>query len=73
MNAREGYLRALYTVSKNTPPDVWDKFKEALTVYVSDQIEKVIGARFTRYPNSCWICSIYARVQRVKLKILIML
>ena len=44
MNAREGYLRALYTVSKNTPPDVWDKFKEALTVYVSDQIEKVIGS-----------------------------
>lgn len=44
MNAREAYLRALYTVSKSTPPEVWESFKEALTVYVSDQIEKVIGS-----------------------------
>lgn len=44
MNSREGYIRALYLLSKNTPPDVWEKFKEALTVYVSDQIEKVIGS-----------------------------
>jgi hypothetical protein len=44
VNPREGYIRALYTLSKSTPPDVWEKFKEALTVYVSDQIEKVIGS-----------------------------
>lgn len=44
MNARETYIRALYTLSKSTPPEVWEKFKEALTVYVSDQIEKTIGS-----------------------------
>lgn len=44
MNAREEYLRSLYAVSKTTPPEVWVKFKEALSVYVSDQIEKVIGS-----------------------------
>jgi hypothetical protein len=44
MSAREEYLRTLYTVSKNTPPEMWEKFKVALSVYVSDQIEKVIGS-----------------------------
>jgi actin-like ATPase involved in cell morphogenesis len=44
VNQREAYLRALYALSKNVPPEVWDKFKESLIVYVSDQIEKVIGS-----------------------------
>ena len=44
MNPREAYLKTLYTVSKTVPPEVWEKFKEALSVYVSDQIEKVIGS-----------------------------
>ena len=44
MNQREAYLRSLYMLSKSTPPDVWEKFKESLSAYVSDQIEKVIGS-----------------------------
>ena len=44
MNQREAYLRTLYALSKSTPPDMWEQFKEALSVYVSDQIEKVIGS-----------------------------
>jgi hypothetical protein len=44
MNSREAYLRTLYAVSKTVPPEVWEKFKETLTVYVSDQIEAVIGS-----------------------------
>ena len=42
MNAREGYLRALYSVSKNVHPDVWIKFVEALSVYTQDQMERVV-------------------------------
>lgn len=42
MNAREEYLRALYSLSKNTPPDVWMKFVNALTVYTQDQMERVV-------------------------------
>jgi hypothetical protein len=44
MNPREEYLRTLYAVSKTVPPEVWEKFKSALSTYVSDQIEKVIGS-----------------------------
>ena len=44
MNPREEYLRTLYTLSKSTPPEMWEKFKLALTAYVADQIEKVIGS-----------------------------
>jgi hypothetical protein len=42
MNPREAYLRTLYTVSKNTHPDVWIKFVEALSAYTQDQMERVI-------------------------------
>lgn len=42
MTPREDYLRALFTVSKTTPPEVWTAFVNALTNYTWDQMERVI-------------------------------
>jgi len=42
MNAREVYIRALYSLSKNVHPDVWIKFVEALSNYTQDQMERVV-------------------------------
>jgi hypothetical protein len=42
MTARDDYLKALYTVSKTTPPEVWVNFVNALTTYTWDQMEKVV-------------------------------
>ena len=43
MTAREEYIRALFLLSKSTPPEIWSKFVVALGDYVSDQIERVVS------------------------------
>lgn len=42
MSVREDYLRALYRLSKSTPPEVWEQFRMSLNIYASDQIERAI-------------------------------
>lgn len=42
MNAREEYLKALYTVSKTVPPEIWANFVRVLTAYTLDQMERTV-------------------------------
>lgn len=42
MTAREDYLRALYTLSKTCPPEIWVNFVKALTTYTADQMERTV-------------------------------
>jgi hypothetical protein len=44
VTAKEEYVRALYTLSKSTPPEVWEKFVSALVLHSSERMEQLISA-----------------------------
>ena len=44
MTAKEEYIRALYEVSKTTPPEVWQKFVSALIIYSFERMDQVVSS-----------------------------